>query len=128
MVFQENFLISSPIFLNLRKQRVVLNGQYSSWTSIKAGVAQGSIFGTLLFLIYINDLSDYLTANVKLFADDIWLFSIVHNMNTSTTNLNKDLNKIKNMAIQWKMNFNPGPSKQAQEVILSRKLQNTNHN
>ena len=128
MVFQENFLISSPIFLNLRKQRVVLNGQYSSWTSIESGVAQGSIFGTLLFLIYINDLSDYLTANVKLFADDIWLFSIVHNMNTSTTNLNKDLNKIKNMAIQWKMNFNPGPSKQAQEVILSRKLQNTNHN
>ena len=128
MVFQENFLISSPIFLNLRKQRVVLNGQYSSRTSIEAGVAQGSIFGTLLFLIYINDLSDYLTANVKLFADDIWLFSIVHNMNTSTTNLNKDLNKIKNMAIQWKMNFNPGPSKQAQEVILSRKLQNTNHN
>ena len=128
MVFQENFLISSPIFLNLRKQRVVLNGQYSSWTSIEADVAQGSIFGTLLFLIYINDLSDYLTANVKLFADDIWLFSIVHNMNTSTTNLNKDLNKIKNMAIQWKMNFNPGPSKQVQEVILSRKLQNTNHN
>ena len=49
-------------------------------------------------------------------------------MNTSTTNLNNDLNKIKNCAIQWKMNFNPDPSKQAQEVIFSRKLQKTNHN
>ena len=69
-----------------------------------------------------------LTTNVKLFADDTSLFSIVHNMNTPTTNLNNDLNKIKNWAVQWKINFNPDPSKQAQEVIFSRKLQKTNHN
>ena len=49
-------------------------------------------------------------------------------MNTSTTNLKNDLNKIKNWAIQWKMNFTHDPSKQAQEVIFSRKLQKTNHN
>ena len=99
-----------------------------SWTSIEAGVPQGSILGPLLFLIYINDLSDDLTTNVKPFADDTSLFSIVYNMNTSTTNLNNDLNKIKNCAIQWEMNFNPDPSKQAQEVIFSRKLQKANHN
>ena len=115
-------------FLNFRKQRVVLNGQYSSWTSIEDKVPQGSILGLLLFFIYINDLSDDLTTNVKVFADGTSLFSIVHKMNTSTTNLNNDLNKIKNWAIQWKMNFNPDPSKQAQEVIFSRKLQKTNHN
>ena len=83
-------------FLDFRKQRVVLNGQYSSWTSIEAGVRQGSILGPLLFFIYINDLSDDLTTNVKLFADDASLFSIVHNMNKSTVHLNNDLNKIKN--------------------------------
>ena len=49
-------------------------------------------------------------------------FSIVHKMNTSTINFNNYLNKIKNSAIQWKMNFNPDPSKQGQEVIFSRKL------
>ena len=34
---------------------------------------------------------------------------------------------IKNWAYQWKMSFNPDPSKQAQEVILSHKSKKTNH-
>ena len=65
--------------------------------------------------------------NVKLFADDTSLFSVVHDVNTSSTNLNNDLRKISHWAIQWKMSFNPDPSKQAQEVIFSRKRQNPNH-
>ena len=79
---------------------------------------QGLKPGPLLFLIYINNPSEDLTINVKLFADDTSLFSIVRNMNMSTTNLNNDLNKIKNWAFQWKMNFNPDPIIQAQEVIF----------
>ena len=54
-------------FLTNRKQRIVLNGQSSSWTNVKAGVPQGSIFGTLLFLIYIDDLPDGLSSNTKHF-------------------------------------------------------------
>ena len=68
-------------FLNERKQRVVLNGQFSTWKSVNAGVPQGSIFGPLLFLIYINDLTDGLSFNTKLLADDTSLFSVIQKTN-----------------------------------------------
>ena len=114
------------IFLKERKQRVVLNGQHSKWSNISAGVPQGSILGPL-FLIYIKDLSDNLSSNPKLFADDTSLFSVVHDTNQSKINLNDDLEKISNWAFQWKMSFNPDINKQAQEVLFSCRLQKSNH-
>ena len=114
-------------FLTNRKERVTLNGQSSSWTNVNAGVPQGSILGPLLFLIYINDLPDGLSSNAKLFADDTSLFSVVHDINTSTIELNSDLKKINDWAFQWKMTFNPDRSKQAQEIIFSRKLKKATH-
>ena len=80
-------------------------------------------FLELLFLVYINDLPENLVSNPKLFADDTSLFSVIRNKHLSAQNLNEDLNKINHWAFQWKMSFNPDPSKQAQEVIFSRKLQ-----
>ena len=101
---------------------MVLNGQHSSWRDVNAGISQGSIVGPLLFLFYINDLSDGLKSNPKLFADDTSLFSVIHNVNSSQIDLNEDLDKINNWAYQWKMSFNPDPSQKAQEVIFSRKV------
>ena len=114
-------------FLSFRKQRVILNGQVSQWTSIEARVPQGSVFGPLLFLIYTDDLSDDLSTNAKLFADGTPLFSVVRDINTSATHLDNDLRKISNLAFQWKMSFNPDSSKQAQEVIFSCKHQKISH-
>ena len=36
-------------FLQQQQQKVVINGQYSSWTTVEAGVRQGSILGPLFF-------------------------------------------------------------------------------
>ena len=63
-------------YLSGRLQRVVLNGQTSSWRLVLPGVPQGSVLGPLLFLVYINDLSNELKSNAKLFADDTSLFSV----------------------------------------------------
>ena len=109
--------------LSNRFQRVVLNRQTSEWEKINAGVPQGSILGPLLFLIYINDLTDGISSIVKLFAGDTSLFSVFQNKNNSASQLNNDLDKISDWAYTWKMSFNPDPSKQAQEVIFQGSVQ-----
>ena len=89
-------------YLSGRFQRVILNGQHSSWKPILAGVPQGSILGPLLFLIYINDLPNELKSNVKLFADDTSIFTIVKDINESTSILNNDLFLISKWVITGK--------------------------
>ena len=106
-------------FLSGRYQRVVLNGKSSEWNEIKAGVPQGSILGPLFFLIYINDLPKNLESKPKIFADDTSLFSVVLDQILSSRELNRDLARISEWAFQWKMSFNPDPSKQAVEVYFS---------
>ena len=104
----------------------MLGGQCSSWSSVLAGVLQGCTLGPLLFLIHINDLPLNLQSTVKLFADDT-LFSIVYEPNISASQLENELKKISHWAYKWKMNFNPDLSKQAQEVIFSRKTVKVSH-
>ena len=123
-----NLLNVITLFLHQKKQRVVLNGQHSSWTNVQAGLPQGSILGSLFFLIMTHyDLSDGLTSNPKLFADVTSLFSVVQNINSTANDLNSDLIKISYWVFQWKIRFNPDPEKQAQEVIFSRKINKTDH-
>ena len=114
-------------YLNNRKQRVVLNGSFSNYSTVESGVPQGSVLGPLLFLIYINDLERNTKSNIKFFADDTMLFSIVKDPVISADNLNHDLNIIQLWAHQWKMEFNPDPTKQATEVLFSCKKSNPNH-
>ena len=81
-------------FLKNRKQRVTLKAQTSSWTEVNETVPQGSILDPLLFLIYKNGLPVGLSSNVKHFADGNSLFSLVHNIYSSASILNKDIKVI----------------------------------
>ena len=114
-------LLLLKAYLRNREQRVVLNGQTSEWKRIYSGVPQGSALGPLLFSIYINDLPDGITSLCKILADDTPLSSKVLDVNKSVIELNADLKKIKQWAYQRKIQFNPDPYKQANEVIFSRK-------
>ena len=100
-----DLLVFLKDFLKNRKHRVVLNGKSSDWLTVSAGVPQGSVLGPLFFLIYINDLVENVSCDVRLFADDTSLFSVVNDVATTAFEMNYDLEKIKLWAWQWKMQF-----------------------
>ena len=78
-------------------------------------------------MIYINDLERGIKSNVKFFADDTLLFSIVNDPTISAEELNHDLTLISQWAYQWIMSFNPDPTKQAVQVLFSRKRKPIDH-
>ena len=110
-----------------RHQRVTLNGSESSWRSISAGVPQGSVLGPLLFLVYINDLTEDIKSQMRLFADDSSVFTPVKDVQVTHEQLVKDLETVSKWGYQWKMVFNPDITKQAVEVIFSVKKKKPHH-
>ena len=81
-------------FLKGRVQTVFSNGHFSYPTNVLSGVPQGSVLGPLLFIIYINDLSDAISnSKILTFADDTKLVSKISSA-TDTSNLQNDLDKI----------------------------------
>ena len=67
-----------------------------------AGVPQDSILVLLLFLIYVNDLSEGLSTNAKLFLDDTSLFFVIYDKQTSANELSNDLEMIHNWVFNGK--------------------------
>ena len=72
------------------------------------------------------DLAEGISSTTKLFADYTSLFSVASN-NESANQMNMELEKISLWSYQWKMSFNPDISRQAQEVIFSKKNVNASH-
>ena len=65
-------------FLTNRKQRVIVNGTPSSWHDVISGVPQGSVLGSILFVIYINTLIEVVKySDLFLFADENKLVKII---------------------------------------------------
>jgi hypothetical protein len=94
-------------YLSNRKQTVVINGIKSDILELKAGVPQGSVLGPLLFLVYINDLSEGLTGEAFLFADDSSIFHKVNNdIFECACKMNNDLELINKWANQWLVSIN----------------------
>ena len=79
-------------------QRVTIDGKFSKWVKIGAGVPQGSILGPILFLIYINDITEVVDSDIRIFANDTFIFRIADQ--SSSVALNTDLEKITEWAHQ----------------------------
>ena len=98
-------------YLSDRYQSVIIRGQKSEYGRIRAGVPQGSVLGPLLFLIYINDITDNINSQVKLFADDTSLYVDFDSKVAATTALTDDMNNIQSWADQWLVKFSPAKTK-----------------
>ena len=97
-------------WLKDRRQRVVVDGEVSSWKPVLSGVPQGSVLGPILFLIYINDLEEGVTGNILKFADDTKLFRKVKEMGDKQK-LQDDIDKLVKWSEKWQMLFNFGKCK-----------------
>ena len=88
-----------------------------------SGVPQGSVLGPILFLVYINDLPEELSSQVRLFADDTAVYLTVGGSEDEKV-LQKDLDRLSVWESQWDMEFNPSKCQvvrvtAAKEVIKS---------
>ena len=106
-------------YLENRKQRVVINGKFSEWRDLGAGVPQGSILGPLLFLIYTSDIIIDIESDIQMFADDTSLLEIICDKFESYSRVSRDLAKLVSWSKRWLMNFNPSKTK---SIIFSKKL------
>ena len=112
-------------YLTDRQQRVIINGEYSDWGNIEAGVPQGSVLGPLLFLIFINDITYVIKhCKIRLFADDMCLYIEVDDPNVQANELNKDLDSLNRWARKWHVDFSPPKTK---ELIVTRKRNPPHH-
>ena len=73
----ENLIKWIRIFLVGRKQRVVLNGCSSAWSTVNSGIyitGFMAILGPLLFSLYVNDIPSFVNSPILLFADDTKIY------------------------------------------------------
>ena len=107
-------------YLRDRMQRVVINGQFSDWGAIEAGVPQGSVLGPLLFLLFINDIVHVVNhCKIRLFADDTCLFIEVDDRIETARLINDDLTSISVWANNWLVSFSSAKTK---SMTISNKL------
>jgi len=73
--------------------RVGVRGSFPDFINVLSGVPQGSVLAPLLFILFVNDLPDWITANIKMFADDTKIWQSLSSKEDSIT-LQADLDSL----------------------------------
>ena len=87
---------------------------------MESGVPQGSVFGPLLFLLYVNDVNEVVLSEgskLILYADDIILYRTIHTEQDYTA-LQHDVNSLGVWSLRNHLSFNPAKCK---SMVFSRK-------
>ena len=109
---RENIHLWISSFLSSRSQSVLVEGESSLPAPVTSGVPQGTVLGPLLFLVYINDISDNLSpgTSIRILADDCFLYRTI-NSNQDQNILQSDLNTLQDWESKNKMEFHPDKCK-----------------
>ena len=109
-------------YLINNKQTVVIGGIKSSMVSVKSGVPQGSILGPLLFVLFMNDISDCVSTgtNLRMYADDTKIWREIH-VHEDHLILQNDINSLLEWAVRNCMNFH---SSKCKVLSISRCMPN----
>ena len=110
-------------FLSGRKQRIMVDGVFSQEESVDSGVPQGTVLGPLLFLLFINDITNGLSTGtrIRLFADDCLVYRPIRSIQDQLT-LQSDLSSLEGWSNTWGMFFNPSKCN-----IISTRPKSKNH-
>ena len=84
--------------------RVGVRGSFSDWIKVFSGVPQGSVLGPLLFLLFVNDLPEWIVGNLKMFADDTKLW-ITLKSETDSAIVQTDLDSLTAWSNRWLLKF-----------------------
>ena len=114
-------------FINKKLQKIVVNNTESIGISLHQGVPQGTIFGPLIFNLYINDFNKKLTESCKVvqYADDTLLFCDDNDIKNALQLLQKSCQKLSLYLTKHSLKLN---TKKTKLIIFSKKHQDRNHN
>ena len=82
-----------------------LNGHRSCWSEERSGVPQGSVLGSLIFTIFIDDINEEVLCEISKFTDDIKIANRVNTLN-EIRSIQMTLDKLVAWANRWEMDFN----------------------
>jgi len=94
-------------FLTSRTMRVGLRGAFSKLMEVLSGVPQGSVLGPLLFLLFVNELPEWIKNSImKMFADDTKMWTRI-GTGADSIILQEDLDRLVEWSNRWQLKFNP---------------------
>ena len=108
-------------FQEHRQQCVRLQSITSTFQTPLSGIPQGTVLGPVLFLIFMNDLSELIQNQASVFADDTTVHSTDKSLVSSCVSLSGDLYREANWADRWQMLFSAPKSK----LPIGREAQQT---
>ena len=86
--------------------RVRVGSHFLQQEDVWSGVPQGSVLGPLLFLIFVNELPDWVVNDMLMFADDTKIWTSIRSQQDSES-LQENLCSLAAWSERWLLRFNP---------------------